>query len=90
MTFFLLAYDPAIALLSCNISIEPVTRSQDPIYPNCCLEVQDIRHWLCKCPALMTVRQRVSGNHQGSLEWFATRPGDVVMYAKKILDNLDA
>ena len=29
---------------------------QDPIYPNCHLEVQDLLHWLCECPALMTIR----------------------------------
>ena len=50
--------------------------SQDPICPNCRLEEQD----LCECPALMAIRQRVFGYHQGSLEWLATRPGDVVAY----------
>ena len=34
--------------------------------------------------------QRVYGYHQGSLEWLATRPGDVVAYARKTLVNLDA
>ena len=24
--------------------------SQDPICPNCCLEEQDLLHWLCECP----------------------------------------
>ena len=42
--------------------------SQDPICLNCCLEEQDLLHWLCDCPALMTVRQRVFGNYQVSLE----------------------
>ena len=59
--------------------------SQDPICPNCCLEEQD----LCECPALMTIRQRVFGCHQGSLERLATRPGDVVAYERKTLVNLD-
>ena len=52
--------------------------SQDPICPNCHLEEQDLHHWLCECPALITMRLRVFGFHQGSLEWLATRPGDVV------------
>ena len=33
--------------------------SQDSICPNCRLEVQDLLHWLCECPALMTIRQSV-------------------------------
>ena len=64
--------------------------SQDPICPNSRLEVQDLLHWLCKFPALMIVRQRVFRNHQGSVEWLATQPGDVVSYARKALVNLDA
>ena len=63
--------------------------SQDPTYPNCCQEQQDLLHWFCDCPALITMRQ-VFGCHQGSLEWLATRPGDVVAYARKTLVNLDA
>ena len=42
--------------------------SEDLICPNFHFEVQDLLHWLCECPTLMTIRQRVSGNHQGSLE----------------------
>ena len=42
--------------------------SQDSICPNCRLELQDLLHWLCECPALMTIRQRVFGNDQGSFE----------------------
>ena len=42
--------------------------SQDPICPNCRLEEQDLLHCLCDCPSLMTMRERVFGNHQGSLE----------------------
>ena len=64
--------------------------SQDPTCPNCCQEEQDVFHWLRDGPALITVRQRVFGCHQGSLEWLATRPGDVVAYARKTLVNLDA
>ena len=64
--------------------------SQDPICPNCQEEEQDLVHWLRDCPALLSVRQRVFGCHQGSLEWHATRPGNVVAYARKILVNLDA
>ena len=50
--------------------------SEDPTCWNCCQEEQNLLHWLCNCPALITVRQRVFGCHQGSLEWLATRPGD--------------
>ena len=66
--------------------------SQDSICPNCRLEVQDLLHWLCECPALMTIRQRVFGKDHGSFEWqwLATRPVDVVAYARKTLVNLDA
>ena len=64
--------------------------SQDPICPNCQEEEQDLVHWLRDCPALSSVRQRVFGCHQGSLEWLATRPGDTVAYARKTLVNLDA
>ena len=64
--------------------------SQDPICPNCHLEEKDLHHWLCECPASITMRLRVFGFHQGSLEWLATRPGDVVAYARKTLVNLDA
>ena len=64
--------------------------SQDPTCPSCCQEEQDLLHWLRECPALITVRQRVFGCHQGSLEWLATRPGDVVAYTRKTLVNPDA
>ena len=37
-----------------------------------------------------TMRQRVFGCHLGSLEWLATRPGDIVAYERKTLVNLDA
>ena len=64
--------------------------SQDPTCPNCRQEEQDLVHWLRDCPALLSVRQRVFGCHQGSLEWLATRPGDVVAYTRKTLVNPDA
>ena len=64
--------------------------SQDPICPNCQEEEQDLVHWLRDCPALTSVKQRVFGCLQGSLEWLATQPGDVVVYARKTLVNLDA
>ena len=63
--------------------------SQDSNCPNCRVEEQGLHHWLCECPALITMRQRVFGYHQGSLEWLATRPGDVVAYARKTLVNFD-
>ena len=49
--------------------------SQYPICPNCRLEEQDLHHWLCECPALIAMRKRVFGYHQGPLEWLSTRPG---------------
>ena len=64
--------------------------SWDPTCPNCCQEEQDILHWFCDCPALITMRQRVLGCHQGSLEYLVTRPEDIVAYARKTLVNLDA
>ena len=60
------------------------------IYNSISSEVQDLFHWLCKCPALMIIRQRVVGNHQGSLDWLANRPGDLVTYTRKTLVNFDA
>ena len=45
--------------------------------------------WLCDCPAGDAIRQPVFGCHKGSLEWFATRPVDLVAYARKTLVNLD-
>ena len=50
--------------LSLRQYINRLEPSQDPIYPNCHRKVQDLLHWLCECPALMTIRQRVFGNHQ--------------------------
>ena len=64
--------------------------SQNTICPNYHLEKQDLHHCLCECPTLITMRYRVFRYHQGSLEWLATRPGDVVAYARKTLVNLDA
>ena len=64
--------------------------SQDPTCPNCCQEQQDLLHWITDCPVLISVRQRVFLCHQGSLEWLATRPGDVVAYARNTPVNLHA
>ena len=64
--------------------------AQDPTCPNCRQEEKDFVHWLHDCPTLLSVRQRVFGYHQGSLEWLAARPEDVVAYARKTLVNLDA
>ena len=63
---------------------------QDPTCPNCQQAEKDLVHCLRDCPALLSVRQRVFGCHQGSLGWLATRPGDVVAYARKTLVDLDA
>ena len=64
--------------------------AKDPTSPKCRLAEQDLYHWLCNCPAITTTRIQVFGNHKGSLEWLATRPGDLVAYARKILVNLNA
>ena len=64
--------------------------SQDPTCPNCCQEEQDLFHWLPDCLVLISVRQRVFACHQGSLEWLATQPGDVVAYARNTPINLHA
>ena len=40
--------------------------------------------------ATYIIRQQVFENHKGTLEWFATRSEDVVVYARKTLVNLDA
>ena len=58
--------------------------------PSCRLDAQDITHWLWECPAGDAIRQQVFGNHKRSLEWLATRPGDVVKYTRKTLVNLEA
>ena len=63
--------------------------SQDPICLNCSLEVQDLLHWLCECLAIMTIRERVFGNYQGSLEWHVTQTGDLVVFARKTLVKHD-
>ena len=62
--------------------------SQDPICPECRLDEQDLHHWLCECPAATIERQQVFGNHQGFLQWLATRPGDVLPYARKTWSTL--
>ena len=64
--------------------------SQDPSCANCCQEEQDLLHWISNCPALLTVRQRMFGCHQGSLQWLPTQPGNVVAYKRKTLVNLDS
>ena len=64
--------------------------AQDPTCPNCHQVEQYLVHWLRDCPALLSMRQRVFGCHQGSLEWLATQPGDVVTHTKKTLVDLDA
>ena len=62
----------------------------DPICPKCRIDEQNLHHWLWECPVGDAMRQKVFGNHKGSLEWLATQPGDVVAYARKILVKLDA
>ena len=41
---------------------------QDPICPKCSLDEQGLHHWLCECPAGDAMRQKVFGNHKGSIE----------------------
>ena len=64
--------------------------TQDPICPSYRLNEQDLNHWLCKCPAGDAIRQQVFGKRKGSIEWLATRPRNVVAYARKTLVNLVA
>ena len=64
--------------------------TQDPICLSCCLDDKDFTHWLCECPVSDAIRQQVFGNHKGPLEWLATRPGDIVAYARKTLVKIDA
>ena len=64
--------------------------TQGPILLPCRLNEQDLNDWLCECPAGDAIRQQVFGNQKASLEWLATRPRDVVAYARKTLVNLDA
>ena len=64
--------------------------SKDPTCPKCCLAEQNLHHWLCVCPAITTTRIQVFGNRKGSLDWLATRSGDVVAYVRKTLVNLNA
>ena len=63
--------------------------SKDPTCPKCHLDEQDLHLWLCDCLAITTTRIQLFGNHKGSLEWLATRPGDVVAYPRKTLVNLE-
>ena len=79
MMFSLLVYDPAISSPTWSF-----TRSH---LSDCCQE-QDLLHWLCECLALITMRQRVFGYRQGSLEWLPTWPGDVVAYARMTWSTL--
>ena len=81
MTNWLLVYDPVtIHLFVGSIQIK-IQFARDE---------QDLNHWLCKCPAGDAIRQQVSGNHKGFLEWLATRSGNMVAYAKKTLVSFDA
>ena len=60
--------------------------SQDPICPNRHLEVQEVLHWLCECPALMTIRQREPSR---IIRVACHSTWDVVVYARKTFVNLD-
>ena len=62
----------------------------DPTCPLCQQAEHILQHWLLECPEGDDIRQRVFGNHQGSLKWLATRPGDVIAFARKTLADLDA
>ena len=52
--------------------LHQLDQSQYAICPKCCLDEQDLYHWLWKCPAGDAMRQKVFGNHRGSLKWLAT------------------
>ena len=62
--------------------------SHNPICLKCCLNEQDLNHWLCECPEGCAIRQQVFGNHKGSLEWLATWPGDVLAYSRRTWPTL--
>ena len=49
----------------------------------------DLTHWLCDYPVGDVIRQRVFGCHKWSSEWLGTPPGDMMAYAKTLV-NLDA
>ena len=42
--------------------------SQDPICPKCRIDEQDLHHWLWECAVGDAMKQKVFGNHKGSLE----------------------
>ena len=50
------------------------------------LEVQEVLHWLCECPALMTIRQREPSR---IIRVACHSTWDVVVYARKTFVNLD-
>lgn len=43
-----------------------------------------------ECLVRDALPQQVFGNHQGSLKWLAISSGDVVVFTRKTLANLDA
>lgn len=60
-----------------------------PKCPSCQQADHTLQHWLIKCPAGDATWQQVFRDHQGSLKWLATGPGDVIAFARKTLVNLD-
>ena len=67
-----------------------IDREIGPMCPSCLQAEHTLQHWLLECPAGDAIRQRVFGNHQGSLEWFPTRLGDVIAFTWKTLVELNA
>ena len=61
-----------------------------PVCPSCQQAEHTLQNWLLECPAGDAIRQSVFGNHQWSLKWLATQSGDVIVFARKILVDLDA
>ena len=62
----------------------------DPTCPSCQQADHTLQQWLMECPAGGAIRQWVFGNHQRSLKWLTTRPGEVLAFSRKTLVDLDA
>ena len=49
--------------------------AQDPTYPNCCQEEQDLVHWRRDCPALLSCKQTHTHKHLSLSRLKLTLPG---------------
>ena len=77
-----------------HLSLKALYHRTDPEIDPTCPSYQQAEHTLqhsfLECPTGDAIRQRVFGNHQGSLKWLPSRPGDVIAFARKTLVDLDA